>query len=292
MDFGKLLSRAWDVVWNNAFLVLLGVLAALGDSGLGGGNQSRFVFQGDRFHWQDMPGFDYRVPFRGWDLPAAAVGAILLLVVGIVIVGLLFWALGTISRGGLISAVDDLEERRPTDFVTAFQNGWEKGWRLLGIGLIPAVPGLVLGIFFAASLVFGDGLSWIRGASLSWDWFSRLSPILVLACLLIPAGLILSLLQTFANRACMLEDTGVLASYQRGFQVLGENLGPALLLFLLQIAISLGVAIIMFVPGLLMALCCLLWPLLLLLQGTFRTYFSTLWTLAWREWVRVPEPAA
>jgi hypothetical protein len=37
-------------------------------------------------------------------------------------------------------------------------------------------------------------------------------------------------------------------------------------------------------PGIVMALCFLLWPLLLLISGTVEAYFSTLWTLAWREW--------
>jgi hypothetical protein len=39
------------------------------------------------------------------------------------------------------------------------------------------------------------------------------------------------------------------------------------------------------VPGFLMVLCCLLWPVLILVQGAFSAYVSTLWTLAWREFV-------
>lgn len=27
-----------------------------------------------------------------------------------------------------------------------------------------------------------------------------------------------------------------------------------------------------------------MWPLLLLIQGAIAAYFSTVWTLAWREW--------
>jgi hypothetical protein len=29
---------------------------------------------------------------------------------------------------------------------------------------------------------------------------------------------------------------------------------------------------------------CLLWPLMLLVEGAITAYFSTVWTLAWREW--------
>jgi hypothetical protein len=116
----------------------------------------------------------------------------------------------------------------------------------------------------------------------------------VLACLLISIALVLSLLRTFANRACMIEGVGVFAAYKRGFSVLMENFGPALVIFLIQIAVSIGVGIAMILPGIVMALCCLLWPVLLLVQGAMAAYFSTVWTLAWREWTGsslIGEPA-
>jgi len=62
-----------------------------------------------------------------------------------------------------------------------------------------------------------------------------------------------------------------------------------LVLFLLQVAISIGIAVALFFPGILIALCCLLWPLLLLFQGTFAAFYSTLWTLAWNQWTGVSE---
>ena len=109
-------------------------------------------------------------------------------------------------------------------------------------------------------------------------------PVIILGFILLPITLILSLLRNFANRACMLEDLGVLEAYRRGFEVLGDNFGPAVVVFLIQIALSIGIGVMMLIPGILIALCCLLWPLLLLVQGAFSAYYSTLWTLAWREW--------
>lgn len=285
MDYGKLFSRAWDVLWKNAFLILLGVLAVLGGAGSGGTSQSRFAFQGGDFHWQDLPRFDFGSNFSDWGIPTAAVGGILLLVLVALLVGLVFWALGAIARGGLITAVNDLEENRPTDFMAAFRAGWDKGWHLLGIALVPAIPGLVLFALLIGSLVLSGGWDFIGRFDPMRDGWSALSPLLVISCLLIPAALILSLLRTFANRACMLEGTGVLASYQRGIQVLGDNLGSAVILFLLQIAISFGVGLVMIVPGILSAICCLLWPLLILFQAAFVAFYSILWTLAWREWL-------
>lgn len=82
----------------------------------------------------------------------------------------------------------------------------------------------------------------------------------------------------------MLENLGVLAAYRRGWTVLINNLGPAIILFLIQFALTIALGIGLLGPGIVMALCFLLWPVLLLISGTVAAYFSTLWTLAWRAW--------
>ena len=156
---------------------------------------------------------------------------------------------------------------------------------MLGIGVLPAIPGLIL-------LVTGLGLAGVFAGLYSLLGDSTALPprgglgatLATLACILVPIALVLSLLRTFANRACMLEDLGVFAAYRRGWDVLLENVGPALILFLIQILISIGLGIVLFLPGVVMVLCCVLWPVLLLVQGAMASYFSTLWTLAWREW--------
>jgi hypothetical protein len=83
----------------------------------------------------------------------------------------------------------------------------------------------------------------------------------------------------------MTENLGVFASYGRGWDVLRGNFGQAVVLFLIQIGLGIGLAIVLALPSFLAALCCLLWPVLLALSGAVQAYFSTLWTLAWRVWV-------
>jgi len=287
MDYGKLFSRAWDIIWKNKFLILLGVLIALSGGGSNGGNPSQFTFRGDEADWQNFPGFDFESgnPFQNLDIPFLAIAGIVVLVLVLLVIGLAFWALGTISRGGLIGAVNEIEQGNPTSFSDAFQAGWQKGWRLIGIGLVPAIPGVVLFVLVVTSVLVFGGIEVLTQAGMqTFAGMSAFLPLIVLSCILVPVMLILSLLSVFANRACMLEDLDVIGSYRRGFEVLGENLGPAALLFLLQIAISFGLGIMMIVPGILIALCCLLWPVFLLIEGGFAAYYSTLWTLAWNEW--------
>ncbi|RIK36158.1 MAG: hypothetical protein DCC55_28145, partial [Chloroflexi bacterium] len=43
-------------------------------------------------------------------------------------------------------------------------------------------------------------------------------------------------------------------------------------------------AIVLLGPGLVAVICCVLWPVLLIINGAITAYFSTVWTLAWRVW--------
>jgi hypothetical protein len=288
MDYGRILSRAWSIIWEHKFLILLGVIVALGSSS--GGSTPR----GGNVDWSaGEDGFDFEMP--RWRMPdlgdelgvpeVVVILAVLLFVSLAVIVGIALWIASTIARGGLIAGVSTIDGGGTSTFATAWRAGWERGWRLLGIGILPAIPGLILlvaglaaaGVFAGLYGFVGERVAFAPGAGLGVLFA-------LLACFLVPIALILGLLRTFANRACMLEDLGVIASYRRGLEVLVQNLGPAVILFLLQIVIGAVIGVVMVLPGFVMVICCLLWPLLLAIKGAIASYFSTMWTLAWREW--------
>ncbi len=296
MDYGTLLSRAWNAIWEHKFLILLGVLVALGGGGAGGGGSAggNFTFNqpsGEAPRMPQLPRIPElpRMPDMRTIGPAVAMGVIVL-VIGVILVGLALWVVSTVARGGLIAGVSAVDDGRPSSFSQAWNAGWHKGWRLLGIGILPVIPGFLLTLI---ALVFGlgvAGVSYYAGEDMIGVPFAGLSVIVTgLVCILVPVMLILMLLRTFANRACMLEDLGVFGSYRRGLQVLLDNVGPALILFLIRIPIGIGIAVVGLLPGLLFALCCLLWPLLILVQGAISAYFSTMWTLAWRSWTGLSE---
>lgn len=286
MDYGNILTRSWHIIWNHKYLILLGVLVALGSGGggsFGTGGPTGFGGEsGDNgFQFEGAPPDLGQIEGIG----GLAIGVIIILVGLILLLGLALWAVSRIAGGGLITAADAVDGGGRSSFGLAWQAGWARGWRLIGIGLLPLIPVLVL-------IVTGIGLGGLfYGISSVSDESTGVGPNLwpavglgALACLLIPIAVILNLLRTFADRACMLEDMPVLASYRRGWGVLSANLGPAVILFVIQLAIGLGLAIVLFLPGIIMILCCILWPLFLLIQGAISAYFSTMWTLAWREW--------
>ncbi len=285
MDYGKILKRSADIVWQNKFLILLGFLAALGGGSFGGSSGVRDV---------DRPfGEPGQFTEFGDAIAGLALGLIIALVCVAVIVGIALWIVSTIARGGVIAGVDTIESDKKSSFSQAWRAGRDKIWTLLGIGLLPAIPGLILfvvgllgltaygSIFALFGKEFADPLG-TTGLGIS---------IALAACIVVPIVLVLSILRNFAERACMLEDLGVIAAYRRGTSVLMANLGEAIILFLLQIAASIVLGVLLFLPGLALVLCCILWPLLLVVQGAISAIISAIWTLAWRTWTPMVEEA-
>ena len=77
MDYGKLFTRAWDTLWKNAFLILLGVLAVLGSGNSGGASQSRYLIQDGDIPWREIQSFDFGGPLSQGDFTVLAVGGII-----------------------------------------------------------------------------------------------------------------------------------------------------------------------------------------------------------------------
>jgi len=293
MDYGNILTRSWHIIWNHKYMILLGVLVALGSGGGGFGTGGPSGFGGESgnngFQFEGSPPDFGQIEGIG----GLAVGVIIVIVGLALLIGLAVWAVSRVAGGGLIAAADTVDGGGRSSFGQAWQAGWARGWRLIGIGLLPLIPVLIL-------IVAGIGLGGLLyGFSTVSNESTVVAPTVwpavglgVLACLMIPIAVVLNLLRTFADRACMLEDLPVLASYSRGWGVLSANLGPAVILFVIQLAIGFGLAIVLFLPGIIMILCCILWPLFLLIQGAISAYFSTMWTLAWREWTGTGHPGA
>jgi hypothetical protein len=292
MEYGKIVERSVNIVWQNKYLILLGILASLGSGAFtGGGGGGGGGGQGGNGQPGQFPEFSD-------EIAGLAVGAVVALACVALLVGILFWVISTIARGGLITSVDTVESGGKSSFSHGWRAGRERAWTLLGIGLLPGIPGLIL--FMAGLVALGayGGMSALFGEQFAAPGMAGLGGIVALvACVLVPIILVLTILRSFAERAAMLENLGVLDAYRRGWNVLTANLGEALLLFLLQVGIFIVLGIALFLPGIVVVLCCLLWPLLLVVQGATSAFISTLWTLAWRKWTGGPalvekQPAA
>ena len=288
MEYGKIISRSASIVWQNKFLMVLGILAAIGSgffsgSGGGGGGGGDDLGFGDPGQFSEF----------GDEIAALAIGAVgvvfVLICIGLFI-GIVLWVISTVARGGLIASVDSIEAGEKSSFSQAWGAGWNKVWTLLGISLLPAIPAMIMFVIGLLGMAAYGGIFALFGEEFTETvGLAGLGTVFtILMCIFVPIMLVLMILRNFAERACMLEDQGVIDAYRRGANVLMENIGQAIILILLQIAIFIVLGLVLFLPGLFALLCCCLWPLLLLLQGAIEAFVSALWTLAWRTWTGQP----
>lgn len=312
MDFGEVLTRAWNITWKHKILWLFGILASCGRSagnfGGGGGNgQPSVQYQVGPNEIPLPPGIQRIFDAIQQVLDRLSPGQIALIVLAVFAVGLfltaVFVVLSTIGKVGLVKGALMAEtSTTPITFGNVFQATKPFFWRMLGLNLLVAAVFLVLGFlvagFVAVVTIFTLGIG--------------LLCLLPLLCLLIPLSWLLAIVIEQAQIALVVEDLDVIAAIQRGLEVVRENVGEMILMGLVLVLgvgllagwlIALPVIFII-VPvvvgfisqnqnaiggGLALALTCLVlyFPVYLALQGMLKTFIESSWTLTF---LRLTQP--
>jgi hypothetical protein len=219
-----------------------------------------------------------------------------------------------LGHGALVEMAREADD---TD-KTSFRTGWRVGLRRMFpvfvirfvLGLPPflimlagMIPFLLSFIPLAARGEFGDSPEALFAGGMLVSLLACLAPACCISLLLmIPLGV----LETLSIRALVLEDQGILGGIRRGWGILMGNLGEVAVVWLIFVAIGIGVGIVIGVPMAMIGLVVLLplvfaviaspiflIPLLLVvlvlgllsvaLRGVVEAYTSTVWTLAYRQ---------
>jgi hypothetical protein len=246
MDYGKVLGRAWEITWRWKVLWILGFLASLGSGGGGGGGSNAYTGNGGDFNidkWtQGIPPGDF--------LPAVSgiIGIIIAVICVLFIIFIALWVVSVIARGGLIAGVQQVEDEGSTTFRTAWVAGRKKFWSLFGLGILAAIPMIIL--VFAGIILLGLGIAVSVGAMDISETAGIAGIVMIsvlcgglLCCGMIILGIVLEQIRVYGERAAILDDLGWIEAFKRGWQVLKENLGPTIIFWF----IFLGIGIVIFV---------------------------------------------
>lgn len=245
MDFGKVLGRAWEITWRYKVLWVLGFLAGLGQ--IGGAPQSSYnMYEGD------LNGFSYKLGESTEEFFAAISVLILGVMCLLFILAIVIWVVSVISRGGLIAAVQQVEEDGSTSFRQAWAAGAKKFWTLLGLSILSAIPMIILIIAVLVVLGLGIGvgvglLDVSEAAAITTFVFVSVVCGGFLCCGLFILAIVLEQIRIYGERAAILEDLGWIDAFKRGWQVLKENLGATIILLLIFFALGIVIFGISFV---------------------------------------------
>lgn len=313
-NFGEVLTRAWQIVWKNKVLWIFGILASCSrgggsnfnsgsNSGGGGGNGG----------FGNAPDFPPQLEgFVEW--VANNVTTFVVLIITLVcLISLISIFLGTIGRIGLIRGTAQAESgTEGLIFGQLFSESTPYFWRVFGLSLLAGLPFfIVILALVLVGVVFAVGMS--QGSDASAVGFVGMLPILIgCMCLLIPVGWVINLIVRQSERAIVLEDSPVMPSLSRGWEILRSNLGPIIVMaiilavitvvagFVIAIPIFIAVvpAVIAFMAGngeswnpLLFALACvcLYAPVSWVLNGIAIAYAESAWTLTYMRLTRTPD---
>jgi hypothetical protein len=249
MSYGELLKTSFQITWRNRYLWFFGFFA--------GGTGFNFPapnFGGGGFDGQDGSSTAMALPVptaQGGSVDPGLVIAIVVVVLALIAV---FIILSLISQGALadsVAAIDRGGERR---FRTAWRSGARAFWRVLGLGVLVVVIGVVVVLVVVAPLVgIVAGLSALTGstgATIAAGIVAGLIGLAALVVILIP----LAILWQLGLRELVLCEERPIASLRHGYRLFRAELGKTLLVFLIQVGISIGLVLLLLIAGLLVGL--------------------------------------
>lgn len=332
VDYGKILTRAFEITFKHRALWVFGFLLAL----FGGRSSGNFNFGnlgGSSGRGTRTPSGD--LPMPTFPSMSGMEQAIALVVIALLCFALIWFVLSVIfrlvSRGALIGLVHELErdEKKPT-VRRGFSIGAEHFKPLLGIALIVNIPlafvsfGLVLiaiiPFIISVAPLIGAGRRppneiiaiAVTGIAGSVAFFCCI--VLILAAI----GFIIQPFYEFFVRACVLGKRGARDAIREGYRLVRANLGNVGVLYILLIGIGIAFGILL-IPVLLVliaivavAALAVYWLgnsvvaaivtgvllgipaviLLVFIQAIFETFQSVVWTEGYLALVSPPTKPA
>lgn len=292
MDFGEVLSKAWQIIWKHKVLWIFGILAGCSSSsGGGGGGNLRYSVRESELPPNIQNFFRQFEQIPDWQIATGV--AILILIVLVLVVLAVF--LSTMGKIGLIRGTRQVERGADRlEFGELFSGSLPYFWRVF---LLNVVVGLAIAFGIGVLTVLG-----VLGTIATLGVF--LICLIPLICLLAPFLWLVSVFVEQANIAIVTEELGVIDGLKRGWQVFRDNLGT---MIVMGLVLFLGVGLIggfiialpvvlIIIPaaigviaesgvaageGLLISGLCLVayLPVWLILNGILTGYIESAWTL-------------
>ncbi len=275
VSIGEILTKAWKITWKFKVLWIFGILASCGEN-RGSNFNNSFGNNSGNTPSNLRPG-DLPEPLRTWlgtdwhnTITAFLTRNLILLVfVALLFIAIiaLFFYLGAIGKAGLIKGAQLAD--RGAEKLT-FAELWDQGnayfWRMLGLSLLVGLPILILlVIVIAIVLVSLAGLisSHSSGETIAQAILGSLGILVPSVCCLAIVSILIRLITEQAKTAMVVEDLGVIASLQRGWDVLRRN-------FMTIIVVSIILTVIGAIIGFIVAI-----PLLIVVFPVMVGFFMT-----------------
>jgi hypothetical protein len=266
INIGKILKRAWHILWNYRILWIFGVILALTGGGRGGGNggsgssgyRGNNGFQGIRpstnptiqeinqwFQQNFVPLFTH---------PEQHIATFVWIGIGllffILIVSTIFALIRYPTETAVIRMVDEYEQ---TGAKVGFKHGWKMGWnrrafRLWVIDLVVSLPAiLLLGILGGLGTLIYFSVRNGSQADIAAGVIAGIGCAFLFIFTFVILIVFLTLLRQFFVRKAALENTGIGESFRLGWAMFKRNWKSAALMWLVMLGIGIASGIVLLI---------------------------------------------
>ena len=235
MNYGDLISEAFRITWRNRFLWFFGFFAA------GGGSSFNLpAGSGDGGVPSNVPP---SVSELGRWIQENLVLFFVVVGVLVIVLVLVFIVLALISAGGLTDSVAALHRGEQRRFSSTWRAGLSYFWRVLGQALLFIL--ISLGLLLVIGLPVGLGLAAVFAVTQSTGLRVLFTVLVALFAivLLIAVFVALYIIGQLALRELIVGGERILGSISAGYNLFRRNLGRSLLVWVIQVALAIGIGI-------------------------------------------------
>jgi hypothetical protein len=309
VEYGEIIKQAWRITWRYKALWVLGVFAGVSGCQSGGSSGGGGRGGGEGFRDFSSTGMDFDGLSQVPEMLAQLVPLLIALGIVVFMMGVVWLVFGVAARGGLVTAVSEIEEGRQHGLGTLWGAGFKRFWSVLGLEILMSLPVLLVtlvmlyGIFapLAGSLFAGQA----PGAEV-------VAPIFGSLCVGVPVLIVLSLLlgvlRLIAMRYIMLGGQGAFEAIGNSWRFFRVRIKDTVLMYLVNAGLNLVAGIALAIPAVIISVAAVVpvvmaasdnnWGaitapivigvvalilLSLLYTGIWGTYTSALWTLFFRR---------
>ncbi len=307
MNYWDLVKDAFWITLRNRYLWFFGFFAGVGGTSdfnfnisTGGGGPDNDVDRSGA-----LGPFGGQLPFDG-PIGGAEVAVVIVLALLALVLFVIFLVLVVISNGGLADSVAAIEGGQRRGFGSTWRAGASRFWRVLGYCILFFLIGLALLITIAVPIGLVVAAVFLGTEATGARVVSVVLAALVAIPLLIVVFVSLSIIAQFALREIVIRGQRVIASVGGGWRIFRQNLGRSILVWLIQIALTIvatiallvagaAVGLILFLPTILLAVAeltttavvtgiiagLILLPFLIIAAAVLGTFNHAYWTLAY-----------
>jgi len=264
INIGKILKRAWHILWNYKVLWIFGILLAITGGSRSGGGNGGSSGSGYQFNNNDYQGMNQSTnptiqQLNQWfqqnveplfTFPEQHIATFIWIGIGLLLfiltVGVIFSLIRYPSETALIRMVDEYEQ---TGTKVKFKQGWMLGWnrrafRIWVIDLVVSLPVILfLGLLGSLGLVIYFSVKNGSQAAIATSVIAAIGCAFLFIFAFILLMVLLGLLRQFFVRAAALENTSIGESFRVGWTMFTRNWKSAGLMWLVMLGIGIGFGI-------------------------------------------------